>query len=235
MILDCEQSYHHMLQCKLVAVGNSLVIPVQIRLQLCRVAVHCIWLLYQLHSLLVELGSLWDCDIHSGLMCWVLTFKVWFCFDSLCIGRVLAESLWTVSRFLALLQVCMWCIVSVCTSVGDVKKSGLYSGVQSMNPLVWLADWDWLYVFDLCLLWSLGWHSGYFTDSVEVPYDFTDVALFVDCWALEPVFMCLWAPTEEAFRVVRICGLSRLYVLMFKRCSFWWTASGIEFMYLPLV
>ena len=171
MILDCEQAYHHMLQCKLVAVGNSLVNPAQIRLQLCRLAVHCIWLLYQLHSLLVELGSLWDCDIHSGLMCWVLTFKVWLCFDSLCIERGLAESLWTVSRFLALLQVCMWCIVSFCTSVGDVKKSGVVfwgavyeflglAGRLILIVCVWLVfvvkSWLTLWVF-YRLCWSGLW------------------------------------------------------------------------------
>ena len=38
-------------------VGESLVILAQIRLQLCRLVVHCIQLLYQPHSLFVELGS----------------------------------------------------------------------------------------------------------------------------------------------------------------------------------
>ena len=55
-----------------------------------------------------------------------------------------------------------------------------------------------------------------FTDSFKVSYDFTVVAFFVDCWTFGSCFICPWASTEEALRVIRLCGLNRFWVLTFK-------------------
>ena len=57
------------------------------------------------------------------------------CFNSLQIGKVLVEILWIV-----LLLVWIWCMYSVCDSVGDVKNTEVYSGAQSMKSLVGMAD-----------------------------------------------------------------------------------------------
>ena len=61
-------------------------------------------------------------------------------FNSLQTGRVLVEILWIVLRPLVLLLVLIWCMCSVCASVGDMKNTGVYLGSQSMKSLTGLAD-----------------------------------------------------------------------------------------------
>ena len=146
-----------------------------------------------------------------------------------------------------------------CEFVHNFKASGFTAGLYLMHCLSlcfhWWCEENWsvlwgtiyeltglagrcwlqLYVFDLCFSWGLGWYSGLFTNSVKVSYDFAVVALFVDCWIFGSIFVCLWAPAEEALRVVRLCISSRFLVLALERCSFRLTASGVEFVYSILV
>ena len=112
----------------------------------------------------------------------------------------------------------------------------MYSGAQSMNYMVWLVDGDCDYMCLTCIYHDvLGDTLGFFANSVKVTYGFAVVAFFVDCWTFGSIFVCLWVPAEKVPGVVRLCGLSRFWVLTFERCSFWWTASGIEYVYLFLV
>ena len=153
-------------------------------------------------------GESWDCEMHSGLMWGLLILEVWFCFDSLHIGIVLAGSLWKVSRLLALPQICIWCIVSVCTSAGGMKN-GVYSGVQSMNSLVWLADWDWDCMCLACVCHEvLGDTLGFLQTLSKFPMILQLWHSLLTAGHLD-MFLCACGPsTEEAFRVVRLCGLS---------------------------